>query len=138
MTETISQPRRYNRRSFLGGTGAMTIDGDSKCVYSKPRHERNPFRYRYRLRPLLTALKGDERARAGSTRIDGKADRVIRQAAGQSARIQCRSAHARRFTERCGMTKHRARYGPHNPDETYIAHEFPERLVDPTCSPWGS
>jgi len=36
------------------------------------------------------------------------------------------------------MTKHRARYGPHNPDETYIAHEFPERLVDPTCSPWGS
>src|SRR5262245_38115814 len=28
------------------------------------------------------------------------------------------------------MTKHRARYGPHNPDETYIAHELPERLVD--------
>jgi len=28
------------------------------------------------------------------------------------------------------MTHHRARYGPHNPDETYIAHEFPERLVD--------
>jgi pimeloyl-ACP methyl ester carboxylesterase len=28
------------------------------------------------------------------------------------------------------MTKHRARYGPHNPDETYIAHEFPELLVD--------
>ena len=28
------------------------------------------------------------------------------------------------------MTKHRARYGPHNPDATYIAHEFPEHLVD--------
>ena len=28
------------------------------------------------------------------------------------------------------MTNHRARYGPHNPDETYIAHEFPEQLVD--------
>ena len=28
------------------------------------------------------------------------------------------------------MTKHRARYGPHNPDETYVAHEFAERLVD--------
>src|SRR5499425_2712201 len=28
------------------------------------------------------------------------------------------------------MTKHRARYGPHNPDETYIAHELPEQLVD--------
>src|SRR5215475_14192225 len=28
------------------------------------------------------------------------------------------------------MTRHRARYGPHNPDETYIAHEFPEQLVD--------
>ena len=28
------------------------------------------------------------------------------------------------------MTKHRARYGPHNPDETYVAHAFPERLVD--------
>src|SRR5215468_9273160 len=28
------------------------------------------------------------------------------------------------------MTKHRARYGPHNPDETYIAHAFPEQLVD--------
>jgi pimeloyl-ACP methyl ester carboxylesterase len=30
----------------------------------------------------------------------------------------------------CGMTKHRAHYGPHNPDETYVAHEFPEQLVD--------
>ena len=28
------------------------------------------------------------------------------------------------------MTDHRARYGPHNPDETYIAHELPENLVD--------
>ena len=28
------------------------------------------------------------------------------------------------------MTKHRARYGPRNPDETYIAHGFPEQLVD--------
>src|SRR5215813_8358154 len=28
------------------------------------------------------------------------------------------------------MTNHRARYGPHNPDETYIAHAFPEQLVD--------
>ena len=28
------------------------------------------------------------------------------------------------------MTNHRARYGPHNPDGTYIAHEFPEQLVD--------
>ncbi len=28
------------------------------------------------------------------------------------------------------MTNHRARYGPHNPDETYVAHEFPEQLVD--------
>src|SRR5215471_7381758 len=33
-------------------------------------------------------------------------------------------------SRRCRMTKHRARYGPHNPDETYIAHEFPEQLVD--------
>ncbi len=28
------------------------------------------------------------------------------------------------------MTTHRARYGLHNPDETYVAHEFPEQLVD--------
>ena len=28
------------------------------------------------------------------------------------------------------MTNHRTRYGPHNPDETYIAHEFPEQLVE--------
>ena len=28
------------------------------------------------------------------------------------------------------MTDHRARYGPHNPDETYVAHGFPEQLVD--------
>jgi len=28
------------------------------------------------------------------------------------------------------MTNHRARYGPHNPDATYVAHEFPEQLVD--------
>src|SRR5262245_61035251 len=28
------------------------------------------------------------------------------------------------------MAKHRARYGPHNPDDTYVAHEFPEQLVD--------
>ena len=28
------------------------------------------------------------------------------------------------------MTNHRARYGPHNPDETYVAHRFPEQLVD--------
>jgi pimeloyl-ACP methyl ester carboxylesterase len=28
------------------------------------------------------------------------------------------------------MTNYRARYGPHNPDDTYIAHEFPEQLVD--------
>ena len=28
------------------------------------------------------------------------------------------------------MTNHRARYGPHNPDETYVAHAFPEQLVD--------
>jgi pimeloyl-ACP methyl ester carboxylesterase len=25
---------------------------------------------------------------------------------------------------------HRDRYGPHNPDETYVAHAFPEQLVD--------
>jgi pimeloyl-ACP methyl ester carboxylesterase len=28
------------------------------------------------------------------------------------------------------MNDHRARYGPHNPDETYVAHEIPENLVD--------
>jgi pimeloyl-ACP methyl ester carboxylesterase len=28
------------------------------------------------------------------------------------------------------MTDHRARYGPHNPDETYVAHEIAENLVD--------
>ena len=28
------------------------------------------------------------------------------------------------------MTDHRARYGPHNPDETYVAHEIAEKLVD--------
>jgi len=28
------------------------------------------------------------------------------------------------------MTSHRSRYGPHNPDETYVAHRFPEHLVD--------
>src|SRR5690349_2114121 len=28
------------------------------------------------------------------------------------------------------MTNHRARYGPHNPDETYVAHAFPEQLAD--------
>jgi pimeloyl-ACP methyl ester carboxylesterase len=28
------------------------------------------------------------------------------------------------------MTDHRARYGPHNPDETYVAHDIPEKLVD--------
>jgi len=28
------------------------------------------------------------------------------------------------------VTEHRSRYGPHNPGETYVGHEFPERLVD--------
>ncbi|MDX2165990.1 MAG: alpha/beta hydrolase [Deltaproteobacteria bacterium] len=28
------------------------------------------------------------------------------------------------------MTNHRARYGPHNPDETYVAHGLREQLVD--------
>jgi pimeloyl-ACP methyl ester carboxylesterase len=28
------------------------------------------------------------------------------------------------------MTSHRARYGPHDPDATYVPHEFPERLAD--------
>ena len=28
------------------------------------------------------------------------------------------------------MTDHRARYGPHNPDETYVPHRFEEQLVD--------
>jgi pimeloyl-ACP methyl ester carboxylesterase len=28
------------------------------------------------------------------------------------------------------MTDHRGRYGPHNPDETYVAHDVAERLVD--------
>ena len=28
------------------------------------------------------------------------------------------------------MTDYRARFGPHNPDETYIAHAFDEQLVD--------
>ena len=28
------------------------------------------------------------------------------------------------------MTDHRARYGPHNPGETYVAHEIAEQLVD--------
>ena len=28
------------------------------------------------------------------------------------------------------MTNHRSRYGPHNPGDTYIAHQFPEQLVD--------
>src|SRR5579862_9085628 len=27
-------------------------------------------------------------------------------------------------------TKHRARYGPHNPDATYVEHSVPEQLVD--------
>ena len=28
------------------------------------------------------------------------------------------------------MTDYRARFGPHNPDETYVAHAFAEQLVD--------
>jgi pimeloyl-ACP methyl ester carboxylesterase len=28
------------------------------------------------------------------------------------------------------MASHRGRYGPHNPDATYVAHGFPEQLVD--------
>src|SRR3954462_6628684 len=28
------------------------------------------------------------------------------------------------------MSGHRARYGPHNPDETYVSHEIAEQLVD--------
>ena len=28
------------------------------------------------------------------------------------------------------MTDHRARYGPHDPDDTYVAHAFAEQLVD--------
>jgi pimeloyl-ACP methyl ester carboxylesterase len=28
------------------------------------------------------------------------------------------------------MTDHRARYGPHNPGETYVAHDFAEQLAD--------
>ncbi len=28
------------------------------------------------------------------------------------------------------MINHRARYGRHNPDESYVAHAFPEQLVD--------
>ena len=28
------------------------------------------------------------------------------------------------------MAKHRARYGPHNPAETYVEHAFPEQLAD--------
>lgn len=28
------------------------------------------------------------------------------------------------------MTDHRARYGPHCPDETYVAHDIAEQLVD--------
>jgi len=28
------------------------------------------------------------------------------------------------------MGAYRGRFGPHNPDETYIAHDFPEQLVD--------
>ena len=28
------------------------------------------------------------------------------------------------------MTSHRARYGPHDPDATYVAHGIPERIVD--------
>src|SRR6185503_16667273 len=35
-----------------------------------------------------------------------------------------------RGTFRARMTNHRARYGPHNPGETYVAHAFPEQLVD--------
>jgi hypothetical protein len=27
------------------------------------------------------------------------------------------------------MADHRARFGPHNPDETYVAHTFAEQLV---------
>ena len=28
------------------------------------------------------------------------------------------------------MTDHRARYGPHNPDDTYVAHDIAEQMVD--------
>lgn len=28
------------------------------------------------------------------------------------------------------MSEHRARYGAHNPDETYITHSIPEHVVD--------
>jgi hypothetical protein len=28
------------------------------------------------------------------------------------------------------MTDHRARYGPHNPGDTYVAHEIAEHVVD--------
>jgi pimeloyl-ACP methyl ester carboxylesterase len=28
------------------------------------------------------------------------------------------------------MSDHRGRYGPHNPDDTYLAHGFPEQLAD--------
>lgn len=28
------------------------------------------------------------------------------------------------------MASHRNRFGPHNPDETYVPHTFPEQLAD--------
>ena len=28
------------------------------------------------------------------------------------------------------MPDHRARYGPHDPEATYVAHAFPARLAD--------
>jgi len=44
--------------------------------------------------------------------------------------LPARRAPLKIAAEGVAMPAHRARYGPHNPDETYVAHAIPERQVD--------
>ena len=44
--------------------------------------------------------------------------------------VELTAGRRRRVRHTAVMAQYRNRYGPHNPDETYVAHAFPEQLVD--------
>ena len=85
------------------------------------------------LDPVRSMLPGTDlfaEPGAGVHRLPRRHDRRRRRPLGPPGGRRRDQRRARRVPGLARMTDHRARYGPHNPDDTYVGHEFAEHLAD--------
>ena len=85
------------------------------------------------LDPVRSMLPGTDlfaEPGAGVHRLPRRHDRRRRRSLGPPGGRRRDQRRAGRVPGLARMTDHRGRYGPHNPDDTYVGHELAEHLAD--------